>query len=270
MEKIEFLRKLEVELKIIKYSPHTLKNYIKSNKKLLEFTKKDPEEITTDDIKTYMAEYLSNKASSSIILFLASLKFAYKNVLNKDLTLNINRPKKEKKIPVVLTKEEVKRLIDSIENKKSKLMVSLMYAAGLRVSELVNLKINALNLDEAIGLVFQGKGRKDRDFRLPSFLINDLKEQIENLPENTKSELLDYFISYRKDKTKEGIIVRDADLLENALEAKEYLDKGLKHAQNWIDNIKKALVTNSAKKILIEIENSDPYEWWQGLKKADR
>jgi len=172
MEKIEFLRKLEVELKII--------NYIKSNKKLLEFTKKDPEEITTDDIKTYMAEYLSNKASSSIILFLASLKFAYKNVLNKDLTLNINRPKKEKKIPVVLTKEEVKRLIDSIENKKSKLMVSLMYAAGLRVSELVNLKINALNLDEAIGLVFQGKGRKDRDFRLPSFLINDLKEQIEN------------------------------------------------------------------------------------------
>ncbi len=97
-----------------------------------------------------------------------------------------------------------------------------------------------------------------------------LKEQIENLPENTKSELLDYFISYRKDKTKEGIIVRDADLLENALEAKEYLDKGLKHAQNWIDNIKKALVTNSAKKILIEIENSDPYEWWQGLKKADR
>lgn len=97
-----------------------------------------------------------------------------------------------------------------------------------------------------------------------------LKEQIQNLPENAGKEILDYFISYRKDKTKEGIIVRDADLLENALEAKEYLDKGLKHAQNWLDNIRKALVTDSAKNILAEIEKSDPCEWWQGLKKAER
>ncbi len=97
-----------------------------------------------------------------------------------------------------------------------------------------------------------------------------LKEQIQNLPENVGKEILDYFISYRKDKTKEGIIVRDADLLENALEAKEYLDKGLKHAQNWLDNIRKALVTDSAKNILAEIEKSDPCEWWQGLKKAER
>ena len=99
--------------------------------------------------------------------------------------------------------------------------------------------------------------------------ILKLKEQIENLPENTKSELLDYFISYRKDKTKEGIIVRDADLLENALEAKEYLDKGLKHAQNWIDNVEAALETESAKKILAEIKNNPDFinSWWQGLKK---
>jgi len=180
MEKEVFLRKLEVELKIAKNSPYTLKSYIKSNEKLLNFSNKNPEQITEDDVKSYIAENLSDKASSSIILFLSAIRLAYTTILKRDLTLNIKRPKKEKKIPVVLTKEEVKQLLNSLENKKSKLMVSLMYAAGLRVSELVNLKINSLNFDEKIGLVSQGKGRKDRIFNLPSSLIKDLNEQIEN------------------------------------------------------------------------------------------
>ena len=111
-------------------------------------------------------------------------------------------------------------------------------------------------------------GHRYIDFRKAEF--EALTEQIQNLPKEISEEIKKLFYSYRKDQTKEGIIVRDADLLENALEAKRYLDQGHKHAQNWLDNIRKALQTESAKKILKEIELQDPNEWWQGLKRAER
>ena len=144
METKDFLKKLEVELKISKNSDYTIRNYTKSNKQLLSFTNKQPENITKDDVKLYIAENLSERASTSIILFLAAIKYAYLNILKNDITASIKRPKREKKMPTVLTKDEVKKLIKSIENKKSKLMVSLMYACGLRVSETVNLKVDHL------------------------------------------------------------------------------------------------------------------------------
>jgi len=180
MDKTEFLRKLEVELKISKNSPHTIRNYTGANEKLIDFSKKNPEEISEEDTKAYMAENLTDKASSSIIMFLSAIKYAYSNLLKKDITAAIKRPKKEKKIPSVLSKEEVKKLLDNLENRKSKLMVSLLYACGFRVSELLNLKTRDLNFNEKIGYVKQGKGRKDRVFNIPEFLFNELKEYIKN------------------------------------------------------------------------------------------
>jgi len=180
----EFLKKLEIELKIAKNSEYTLRNYIIPNKKLFEFTNKIPEEITDDDVKHYLAENLSGSSSSSIIVFLSAIKYAYSSILKNDITLGIKRPKREKHIPTVLTKEEIKRLFESLNNKKSKLMVSLMYACGFRVSELINLKIDDLNFDERVGHVKQAKGRKDRMFNIPKFLIEDLKKQIENQKRN--------------------------------------------------------------------------------------
>ena len=61
-----------------------------------------------------------------------------------------------------------------------------------------------------------------------------------------------------------------ADLLENAFQAKEYIEIGYKDAQNWIDNIRTILKTGSAKKLLDEIEKTSSNEWWKNLKKIDR
>ena len=133
MERGEFLKKLEVELKISKNSNYTLRNYIDSNSKLLDFLKKNPSEITSDDLKFFMSENLSDKSSSSIVLFLSAIKYAYSNILGKDITLSVKRPKKEKRLPAVLTKDEVRKLFDSLENKKSKLIVSMLYACGMSV-----------------------------------------------------------------------------------------------------------------------------------------
>jgi len=175
MNKDEFLKKLEIELKISKNSIYTLKNYMRFNSQLLNYIKKDPENIGEDDIKFYIAENLADKASISIIMFLAALKYAYTAILKKDPTATIKRPRREKKLPVVLTKNEIFKLLDSLNNKKSKLMISLVYATGLRVSEVTKLKINDLDFDEKIGYVRQGKGGKDRAFNIPTFLFAKIK-----------------------------------------------------------------------------------------------
>lgn len=177
MQKEEFLQKLETELKISKNSDYTVRNYVLANSNFLSFIKKNPEQAKTEDIKLFMAENLTEKSSSSVILFLAALKYSFLNILGRDLTASIKRPKKEKKIPTVLSKEEVKNLINSCNNKKSKLMISLMYACGFRVSELVNLKIQDLDFYEKIGHARQAKGKKDRIFNIPVFLSHQLQEQ---------------------------------------------------------------------------------------------
>ncbi len=179
MDKEEFLKKLETELKISKNSEYTIRNYVSFNARLLEFCKKSPEEIGVDDVKLYMAEHLTDKSSSSVILFLASVKYAYSTILNNDVTVGIKRPKKEKRLPAVLTKDEVKKLLSSINNRKSRLMVSLLYACGFRVSELVSLKLTDLDFNEKIGHARQAKGRKDRIFNIPEFLVPVLQEQVE-------------------------------------------------------------------------------------------
>jgi len=179
MEKEEFLTKLKVELKISKSSDYTLRNYLDANKKFLDFVGKNSDQLTEDDVKFYISENLSDRSSTSIILFLSAIKFAYLLILKKDLTASIKRPKREKRLPTVLTKQEVTNLMNSIANSKSKLMVSLMYACGMRVSELTNLKVNDLDFTEKIGQIRQAKGKKDRVFNIPEFLLEKLKKQVE-------------------------------------------------------------------------------------------
>ena len=95
----EFLKKLEVELKISKNSEYTLRNYTRSNSEFLTYIKKNPNEITEDDLKLFIAEKLSDHSSMSIILFLAAIRYSFSTILKKDITLSIKRPKREKRLP---------------------------------------------------------------------------------------------------------------------------------------------------------------------------
>lgn len=176
MEKEEFLKKLEVELKISKNSQYTLRNYLFCNSKLIDFSKKIPSDLNEDDVKIFISENLSDKSSMSIILFLSSVKYAHSAIFGRDITSKIRRPKREKKIPSVLTKEEVKKILESMKNEKSKLMVSIMYACGMRVSEMTQLKTSNFDFPEKSGKIIQGKGKKDRTFNIPQFLILELEK----------------------------------------------------------------------------------------------
>jgi len=179
MEKEEFLKKLETEIKIGKLSPYTLKNYVLFNKQLLEHSNKAPELIEQQDIKYFLAEKMSERASASNILFLAAIRFAYTNLLEKDPTAGIKRPKKESKIPSVLSKLEVLRLFDATDTLKSNLMLQMIYSSGLRVSEIVNLRKQDLDFNENTGWVRAGKGKKDRMILLSKKLSKRLIKFIE-------------------------------------------------------------------------------------------
>lgn len=174
----QFLKNLETELKISKLSSHTITNYVHFNKQLLLYSGKDPSLIKQQDIKNFLADKMNDKASSSNILFLAAIKFAYSNLLGKDPTYGIKRPKNDKKIPVVLTRQEILELIEATQTIKSKLIIQLLYSSGLRVSELVNLKKQDLDFDENMGWVRSGKGKKDRMFILSKKLSTKLKKFI--------------------------------------------------------------------------------------------
>jgi len=169
------LQKLETELKLRGVSPETVKTYLFYNRKFLDFIKKQPEDVSEDDIKSYLANLLSERkvSNSTLALAKASLMFFYKEVLGKEI--KIKTPKIAKQVPVVLTKEEVKRMIELTENKKHKLLLQFLYSTGIRLSECVNMKVNDLEFGEKIGWVRSGKGSKDRMIILSDKIITELQ-----------------------------------------------------------------------------------------------
>lgn len=172
------MNNLIAELRLRGSSKYTIKNYLAINKKFLEFIKKDPSEIEETDIKLYLSELLSRGISvSTVALTRSGLLYFYNDVLEKRFN-KIKTPKIPRKLPIVLTKNEVRSLIDALSHKKSKLIVKLLYASGLRISECLNLKVKDLELDQKIGWVRGGKGGKDRMFILSSGLVIELKEYL--------------------------------------------------------------------------------------------
>ena len=180
MKKDAALKKLETELKLRGFSGQTSKMYLFYNRKFLEYIKKSPDKVEDDDVKEYLAYKMSDHSLSnaSIALIKASLKFFYSEMLGKNLSL-IKTPKASKKLPVVLTRKEIKDLLDNTENLKHRLLIELLYSTGLRLSECINLKYSDLDLNECIGWVRMGKGAKDRIFIISGLFKNDLLEYME-------------------------------------------------------------------------------------------
>ena len=171
-----FLNDLVAELRLKGASPNTIKSYLHHNSKFLQFANKNSADISVQDIKLYLSHLIADKNASprTVNLAKAALLFYYNEVLEKNFS-KINTPKIGRKLPVVLTKEEIKSLFESCATKKSKLMLQLLYSAGIRVSELVNLKWTDLEFDQNIAWVRDGKGGKDRMIILAESIAKQLK-----------------------------------------------------------------------------------------------
>jgi integrase/recombinase XerD len=196
---MESIDKLKAELKVRGFSPLTVRNYSFFVEKFLLRTDKPVEKLNQDDVKVYLGEMFDTKSKNTIMLAAASLKFFYVEILKKDFG-QIKMPKKDKKLPEVLTKDEIKNLIDSTDTIKSRLIISLLYSSGLRVSEVVNLKVGDLNLSEKTGWVRRGKGAKDRLFVYSESLADDINHYL-----TTKGKDNKYVFSKEKALTTRNI-----------------------------------------------------------------
>ena len=173
--------RLETELRLRGSSNETIKTYKFYNQKFIDFIKKNPEAVSENDIKSFLSFMISKGASnSSIALIKSSLVFFYSEILGKKF--DIKTPKIAKKAPIVLSKQEVKQMIESTENQKHRLLISLLYSTGIRLSECVNLKINDLELNENVVWVRKGKGAKDRFVLLSEKLAGDIGSYIRDTP----------------------------------------------------------------------------------------
>lgn len=174
------LDKLETELKIRGFSKRTIESYLYHNKNFLDFIKKEPKEVNENDAKKYLAYLISDKKYSprSSNLALSSLKFFYNGILQNPAFNEVKAPKLEKKLPTVLTKDEIKKILAVVGNPKHRLLIEFMYSSGLRVSECVNLKIDDLDLSEKMGKIRHGKGNKERYIILSDNLIQHFNEYI--------------------------------------------------------------------------------------------
>jgi len=159
--KFEDLRR---ELISRKYSPKTIKAYVHYNENLLRFAKKSPADVVNEDIKNYLFYLADEKESSASTLNIAinALKFYYGEILKKNFTFEIKRPKKDRKLPAILSGEEISKLLSSVANVKHKAILMLTYSAGLRVGEVVKLKLEDIDAERKLIHVHGAKGRKDR------------------------------------------------------------------------------------------------------------
>lgn len=179
------LNKLKIELKLRGFSQETVKAYMRHNELLLDYFKKDSLNITEEDIRAYFAYLVSETKTAARTLSLkkSALKFFYEEVMNKKI-VSLKTPKIPKSVPEVLTRAEVKNLIESAGSKKTRLIIKLLYSTGLRVSELTNLKVGDIDLKEKSGWVRAGKGTKDRFFPLSELIVKELEGYVASLGKN--------------------------------------------------------------------------------------
>src|SRR3989344_605280 len=157
-------------------SHRTIKTYQFCVSKFLGKTQKEILSVKKSDVKDYLYSLTEKGATGSTLnVYLNAIKFLYTDVLNRKLVVYIKYSKTPKALPTVLTKEEVQKLTNAIQNSKHKLMIRLLYSAGLRVSELVNLRAQDFDFNNNFGWVRNGKGNKDRLFIIAQTINEELK-----------------------------------------------------------------------------------------------
>ena len=173
------LHKTERELKIKNYSPKTLKSYLYGLREYFSFKGNNFTELDQENIRDFLL-YCEKKhiSSQSRNLFLNAIKFYYRNVVKNSQKIEIQSAKKPKSLPTVLSRVEVNRILESPKNAKHKLLLSLAYGAGLRVSEVIALKVQDLDFEELTVHIKRAKGQKDRISVMPESLVDSLKNLV--------------------------------------------------------------------------------------------
>jgi len=171
-------------LNYYKYSDSTISNYSFYLIEFLNKINKYSYNITANDFDRYLKEYNFSSTSKQNIV-ISSIKFYYDNILKKKYKkVDFKRPRKEKKIPKIIDNSILINNISNIKNLKHKAILSLGYLCGLRVSEVVNLKIVDIDSKRMILNINNSKGNKDRIVPINIFLLELLRKYYKNYKPN--------------------------------------------------------------------------------------
>ncbi len=170
----DFVEQMKIELTLRNYSPKTIKSYYRCVREFSAFLKGAEPDDGVAAREFLIAQKSRPIAAQTFNLYVNALRYLYKNILKKFLRIEIKSARRPTRLPVALTKSEVEAAINSINNIKHRLLVSLSYGAGLRVSESVNIRVCDVNIEESTLFIHEAKGRKDRITIIPKKLINDV------------------------------------------------------------------------------------------------
>jgi integrase/recombinase XerD len=176
MKKTDYSEICEQKLEYLNYSPKTIKLYLLYIDQFLSRNNKAPTTLNSNDFQLYLNNY-QFKSVSQQNQVINSIRFLYKEVLGKKYDkVSFKRPKSEKKLPRVIDGEVIKSQLSKIENLKHKTILTLTYSVGLRVSEIVNLKIEDIDSKRMLIHIKNAKGRKDRVVPLSQTILVLLRE----------------------------------------------------------------------------------------------
>jgi integrase/recombinase XerD len=177
---VTHLRQLMLdELQRRNYSPNTVRSYIHSVEDFSKYFHRSPERLGPSHIREYQVHLFRDRKLSPVTIQsrCAALRFLFVKALRRPYLLDkIPFPKRPKKLPTVLSPEEVARLIDSARNLMHRTMLMTLYATGLRRAELCHLKVSDIDSERMVIHVHQGKGSRDRDVLLTPKLLETLRE----------------------------------------------------------------------------------------------
>jgi integrase/recombinase XerD len=167
------------ELQRRNYSQNTVYTYLHAVEDFSRYFHRSPDRLGPDHIRQYQAYLFRERKlqAGTIACCTAALRFLYVKTLRRPyLAEHIPFPKRPRQLPVVLSPEEVQRLIDSAENLMRRTMVMTLYSTGIRCSELCHLKVSDIDSERMVIHIHKGKGGRDRDVLLSPKLLETLRE----------------------------------------------------------------------------------------------
>jgi site-specific recombinase XerD len=173
----ELCDRMVMAMRMRNFSEKTIKSYLSYARGFIRMFGKSPMEMGEEEVRKYLEKLVEKQKSWSMIrIAYSALKVLYVDTLHQEWKVKkLPVPKREKRLPVVLSLEEVKRLFDAVKNLKHRMVLMTCYSAGLRVSEAVHLKLTDIDSQRMQIRVEQGKGKKDRYTLLSKSMLDQLR-----------------------------------------------------------------------------------------------
>jgi integrase/recombinase XerD len=171
------LQQLSDEINARGYSKKTLSAYLAANDHLIRYFDQPITAISDEALSAYFRHLSLDKKLSraTIALKLNAIHFLYTNVLHREFAIKVSWPKKQYKIPELMSRTEVQAIIQHCTPEKYRVMLSILYGCGLRISELLNLKVQDIDGERRTFKIRLGKGNKDRFVVIPPSLLDQLR-----------------------------------------------------------------------------------------------